>query len=694
MATKELIVQTTVKTDQIDKAVQKLGQLKDLGRGLKIQYDIDNKPIEIVIDKAKNLQEQYKLVNRELKRTKEGTAEFALLAAKQNDLRDGLDRVDVKSRELFATLSLIPGPVGDIFGKLNGVVGLLKTFSGFSLKDLNNQLKGFNDDLNAIIKGFLGIRDAEKQATSSVEKTTQATEENTKVEEENTSATEDGTVATNAGTAANQKQTEVLVKNNQEKTTSLTVTEKKLKAQRASNEALLAEIQYLQDENNARVATNRVMELSGASYEKARTSYNNMQVDKEKAYQAGLLQERQLERAVEQEKRLANAQDIAKSTLANLTKEQQAALAAKLEGLKGTERQLAFDKFLTEAQKENTKATNTNTGSKVANDVVTKELALSTQAAAFATNALNIALKGLGIGIVIGAVLLLFNALVDVGKAIFVATKNWAGYKTSAEKATIANQQLASSITVLKRSLDETQEAIKIQTQILLNQAKMSAASEDELYKITLDGYNKRVEANKQGRKRIEQETLKLQTNTKITEEERVKQTKALEEELVKNSIQANDLRVEGIYLVQNAIIKGEEERRESNKKTGEQIAADNKKIQDEIYNNTIKANDLLLKLQQENDVAKLDTERKRQDEQLKIDKKNEEAQINQLFQVGGKEIKLSVEQEKIKSDLLEQVRIKYGLKVIDLNKKRQAEDNKTFDDDQKKVKEYQDKIF
>jgi hypothetical protein len=56
---KKLIIDTTVNTEGIDKAVQKLGQLKEIGKGLKIQYDIDGKPLDIVLDKCSVAQNMF-----------------------------------------------------------------------------------------------------------------------------------------------------------------------------------------------------------------------------------------------------------------------------------------------------------------------------------------------------------------------------------------------------------------------------------------------------------------------------------------------------------------------------------------------------------------------------------------------------------------------------------------------------------
>jgi len=153
---KKLIIETQVKTDGIDQAQKKLGQLKDLGKGLKIQYDIDGKPIDVVIDKSKNLQQQFKLVTAELRKTKEGTAEFAILSTKLGDIQDGLARTKAKAGDLFTSLQLLPGPVGEFASKVNGAISALKLFTSFNLKDLRFQFKETVNDIKDVLLN-LGI---------------------------------------------------------------------------------------------------------------------------------------------------------------------------------------------------------------------------------------------------------------------------------------------------------------------------------------------------------------------------------------------------------------------------------------------------------------------------------------------------------------------------------------------------------
>jgi hypothetical protein len=170
MADKQYNIKVGVDSSDVDKAVQKTGELKKLSEKISIQYDIDGKPIDVVIDKSLNLQKQVRELTAQLRKTKEGTAEFKLLSSALGDAQDGLARSNAKSRDLLASLQLIPGPVGEIASQLNGAIGLLKTFSSFSLKDIQFQFKETVNDFKDIYKGFLGLNKAASETTNVTDK--------------------------------------------------------------------------------------------------------------------------------------------------------------------------------------------------------------------------------------------------------------------------------------------------------------------------------------------------------------------------------------------------------------------------------------------------------------------------------------------------------------------------------------------
>lgn len=117
---------------------------------ISFELDINGKPIDVVIDKTLNLRQAARELTRELNRTKEGTKEFELLSSSLGDVQDKMATTNAKSRDLFASFSLIPGPIGEISSKINGVIGLMKTFTSFSLSDVKFQLKETINDFKDI----------------------------------------------------------------------------------------------------------------------------------------------------------------------------------------------------------------------------------------------------------------------------------------------------------------------------------------------------------------------------------------------------------------------------------------------------------------------------------------------------------------------------------------------------------------
>lgn len=108
----------------------------------KIEFilDVDGKPIDLAIDKTLNLKQQFRELTKELNKTKEGTKEFELLSTKLGDVKDQMQTTTAKSRDLFGSLSLLPGPVGMFANQVDSAIGSLKLFSSFSFKDLKFQL--------------------------------------------------------------------------------------------------------------------------------------------------------------------------------------------------------------------------------------------------------------------------------------------------------------------------------------------------------------------------------------------------------------------------------------------------------------------------------------------------------------------------------------------------------------------------
>lgn len=130
---------------------------------IEIIYDIDGKAIDVAIQSTLNLQQQAKALTAELRRTKEGTEEFRLLTSKLGDVQDGLARTSAKSKDLFSSLSLLPGAAGAFFQELSGGIELLKLFSSFSFKDIQNGFKEVVNDLRDITGNLGNVDDQTKK---------------------------------------------------------------------------------------------------------------------------------------------------------------------------------------------------------------------------------------------------------------------------------------------------------------------------------------------------------------------------------------------------------------------------------------------------------------------------------------------------------------------------------------------------
>ena len=172
---------------------------------IEIIYDINGKAIDVAIDKTLNLKQAARELTKELNKTKEGSDEFKLLASRLNDTKDGLDRVSAKSRDLFAAFSLLPGPVGQFFGQLNGVIGLMKTFTSFSIKDIGNQFKEFGNDLKDIYRNILGANEAASELADGNNELSKKTND-----------VKDATNASSGAVAKNNQEIQKLTKINRE----------------------------------------------------------------------------------------------------------------------------------------------------------------------------------------------------------------------------------------------------------------------------------------------------------------------------------------------------------------------------------------------------------------------------------------------------------------------------------------------
>lgn len=136
-----------------------------MAKKIQVVVDVESDSVQFATDKTLTLTQQVRLLRMELQKVPEGTKEWATLQKAYNDTKDNLDKVNIKSRELFGTLSTLPGPVGDFSAKLQGGIDLLKVFSSFTLKDLGTSFKGVAADIADVFSNLTGGAKAIEKVT-------------------------------------------------------------------------------------------------------------------------------------------------------------------------------------------------------------------------------------------------------------------------------------------------------------------------------------------------------------------------------------------------------------------------------------------------------------------------------------------------------------------------------------------------
>lgn len=589
---------------------------------IEIIYDINGKPIDVAIDKTRNLQQQARLLTAELRRTKEGTAEFQLLSTKLGDVQDGLATTNEKSRDLFASLSLIPGPVGDLFGKLNGAIGLLKTFSSFSLDDLTFKLKETGNDILDIGKNLLGLKLPEVKAASvdsgSIKEASSATQ---------TLASANTQVATSTAAAATQ--TTVL----KGAITSLTAAQRE--AEIISVKRSAADINYRSSLTELEVAFGkytRSQVASGQITASQAISQNRLSATQ----QYGILQANGLATANMQLAGTETAQTTA--TIVNTT-----------------------------ARRANMIALAQSTGlSRVLMGAFTA-LSVAEYAAATAAVALSVALKTIGIGLLITLLSLLLEPLL---KLIKIGT-DWLGWTESTADATKKAADNTDKYTkALERNteaLNKNLQSVEYQTKKKTLLAQIEGKSAEELLKITQGGLEQEKQLYSKQIGDLQALRAKSAKDGKLNAEEKAKVANDIDKKITEASTsyvkKRNDIEFAGLEYIKTIRDKERDEER----KRLEKIAADN-----------IEADKMLLELKQNNAVQTLQTVREREDKELQIQAESEAAKVDAL----------QISEEK-KEKLKLQIFVKYGVKIVQLNQKRQDEGLKLLEEESKKREEF-----
>jgi hypothetical protein len=180
----------------------------------KVVIDVDAGKISFAGKEVDSLKTKVRLLTQELTKTKSGTKEYSLLIKELNDTKDAMDRVKTASGEVYGTLGLLPGTIGDIAGQTNMWVDSLKILGSFKTSELKEQFLTLGTDIKEAGQGLLNFIGFQKLAdgiqaklTGTTEAATVAQAENTAVTEANAGATEAKVVATEAATVATEAET-------------------------------------------------------------------------------------------------------------------------------------------------------------------------------------------------------------------------------------------------------------------------------------------------------------------------------------------------------------------------------------------------------------------------------------------------------------------------------------------------------
>ena len=122
---------------------------------INVNVKVDDKQVNTAVKSTENLRKEIKRLEVELTKVEIGSKEFENLSEQLKDNKDKLELVRAKSRDLFDSFSMLPGPIGQIGTSINSTSDKLKIFSAFNLKDIKGQFKAVGEDIKQVA-GNLG----------------------------------------------------------------------------------------------------------------------------------------------------------------------------------------------------------------------------------------------------------------------------------------------------------------------------------------------------------------------------------------------------------------------------------------------------------------------------------------------------------------------------------------------------------
>ena len=435
---------------------------------IQLVFDINSNDVTIATDKTLTLTQQVRIFKQELQKLPEGTREFEILRNKVNDTQDSLARVNTKSGEFFNTLSLIPGPIGDVSNQLDNSIGLLKTFSSFSFKDIKNQFVGLVKDLASIFDNITGLNKKTKELADTNVNLTDSTANLGSSAKETSSAMKDLNTTTGAQIQANvqseltsNKVTTALKENINAASLSADVLKERIITEGNLQKELNASITVEEE----KLKTLKKGSVQYKTQQKIVDSYNN-----------------ELQNSINFERRYT-------SELKSKTTTQDKSTTA--------------TKVNTAAENQNTGALVQNTAAGGSNVVTTGLVAVAQKGATLATRvwtgaliALKAVLVSLGIGLLISLLSSGASLLIDWYKGSDKAAEG-------SDKAAAANDRLAKSQEAVRKSAERGISAIEAETKAQVSRAKMADKTAEDIFRIEQNGLNKRIALLEQANKKL-----------------------------------------------------------------------------------------------------------------------------------------------------------------------------------------------
>ena len=111
---------------------------------VKIEVDLDVEPSIA----------QLKALKKQLKEPAAGSEEFTKIKNQINDVEDAIKSAKTGADNFAEIIGALPGPVGELGGKISGTVNVLKQFSGIKLDALKNSFTELGKDVGDVFKGF------------------------------------------------------------------------------------------------------------------------------------------------------------------------------------------------------------------------------------------------------------------------------------------------------------------------------------------------------------------------------------------------------------------------------------------------------------------------------------------------------------------------------------------------------------